>query len=160
MKSTTLRLVDEHPRHHTSSKQRQKRAAHKKPNSAFSNRQVCQQSHFRGEPSDTRVLLYIFGSPQKQQQIKANTLSNRVLLLYILNNKTMIGGNQNQFLSSHTPHLIMDDLANSDHSREEAAQKKTSTSAAYEMVPLEPGFVPTSLDVICARGKEAFNHPG
>lgn len=52
---------------------------------------------------------------------------------------------------------------NSDHFREESPPRKSSSSsgsAAYEMVPLEPGFEPTSLDVICARGKEAFNHSG
>jgi len=55
----------------------------------------------------------------------------------------------------------MDDNSISDtNSEAELSQKKTSTSAAYEMVPLLPGFEPTELDVICARGKGAFNHPG
>jgi len=46
----------------------------------------------------------------------------------------------------------MDDNSISDtNSEAELSQKKTSTSAAYEMVPLLPGFEPTELDVICAR---------
>lgn len=47
-----------------------------------------------------------------------------------------------------------------DNSNDGAQGNKKSNSAAYEMVPLEAGFEPTSLDVICARGKEAYNHPG
>ena len=85
----------------------------------------------------------------------------------------MIDGLPRPANSSHAPHLMMmadtnDTItsrhSSSDHSRDDASpasQKKTvSSSAAYEMVPLEPGFEPTSLDVICARGKEAFNHTG
>ena len=45
-------------------------------------------------------------------------------------------------------------------SGQEEAPVKKSNSAAYEMIPLEAGFEPTALDVICARGKEAYNHPG
>jgi hypothetical protein len=40
------------------------------------------------------------------------------------------------------------------------SSNKKSNSAAYEMIPLEADFEPTELDVICARGKEAYNHPG
>ena len=53
------------------------------------------------------------------------------------------------------PKVTMDLLSHSDgdNSHDEAPAKK-SNSAAYEMIPLEPGFEPTDLDVICARGKE------
>lgn len=68
----------------------------------------------------------------------------------------------------------MDPLGNSDHltstdndndegpnnSSNPAGNVKKSNSAAYEMIILEPDFEPTSLDVICARGKEAYNHTG
>jgi len=70
----------------------------------------------------------------------------------------------------------MDPLGNSDHnlttdnyndndegnnsSSSAGNNKKSSNSAAYEMITLDPCFEPTSLDVICARGKEAYNHTG
>lgn len=47
-----------------------------------------------------------------------------------------------------------------EHDGSGGASSKKSNSAAYEMIPLDPGFEPTELDVICARGKEAYNHAG
>lgn len=68
----------------------------------------------------------------------------------------------------------MDPLGNSDHltstdndndeghnsGNNSAGNVKKSNSAAYEMIILDADFEPTSLDVICARGKEAYNHTG
>ena len=48
----------------------------------------------------------------------------------------------------------MDLLSHSDGDSHEEVPAKKSNSAAYEMIPLQPGFEPTDLDVICARGKE------
>ena len=56
------------------------------------------------------------------------------------------------------PTATMDLLSQSDGDNSqddvESEAPKKSNSAAYEMVPLEADFEPTSLDVICARGKE------
>ncbi|CAB9500996.1 Nitrilase family, member 2 [Seminavis robusta] len=58
-----------------------------------------------------------------------------------------------------TIHSAMDPTYQSSDG-ESGSAKKASNSAAYEMIPLDDDFEPTSIDVICARGKEAYNHPG
>jgi len=46
------------------------------------------------------------------------------------------------------------------HEIEMTARRVSSTKSECEMRQLPVGFQPGPFDVICARGKEAYNHPG
>lgn len=56
------------------------------------------------------------------------------------------------------PSRLTDTMDEEDQS--EPTHKKTSSSGAYEMIPLDKDFEPTELDVICGRGKDTFHHAG